>query len=153
MIYLTFRSTCGQAESTKCKTTFASELACHFACSSCKHFEAHQSAVTQARQPQVCERKVSQHGSLTRLLLITWGVTVQSCTQNQLSMSHIADSSSALLPSTSHSSFEPPLHSPLLRVKIMSGMQHSLQKHAAVEHTAGVDVYAHCATSRIKVVL
>ena len=126
------------------------ELAWHVACDSCKHFEAYQFAVTRAGQPQVCERKVSQHGSLTGLLM-TWGVTMQSSTQNQTSMSHIADSSSALLPSTSHSSFEPPLHSPLLRVKIMSGMQHSLQKHAAVEHTAGVDVYAHCATGRIKV--
>ncbi len=99
------------------------ELAWHVACDSRKHFEACQFAVTRAGQPQVCERKVSQHGSLTGLL-ITWVVTMQSCTQNQVSMSHIADSSSALLPSISHSSFEPPLHSPLLRVRTMPGMQH-----------------------------
>ncbi|KAL0026000.1 hypothetical protein WJX77_012389 [Trebouxia sp. C0004] len=49
-------------------------------------------------------------------------LTSLSCTQsNQISTIHIADASSALLPSTSHNSFEPPLHSPLLPAMTMSG--------------------------------
>ena len=64
-------------------------------------------------------------------------------------MSHIADATSALRPTTSHSSFEPPLHPPLLPAKTVSGKQQSLHKHAAIEHAGGIDVYAHCATGRI----